>query len=229
MTTLFSCACGARLKLPETAAGRKFRCPACKQVVDPAAVVDVSARSLAGPASCPICQTIIGADEPVRTCPECQQAHHRDCWNEIGGCSIYGCPAAPVVEKEAPSEVPRAAWGDTKRCPACGEKIKAIALRCRYCDTDFDTVDPLTTKDLRRRARRTSELRSIQVVTIILFVAAITGCVAPLALLAGLIYFPLNWAKLGKAGPIFVVLAYATLSLAGLYSFLFVIFLIKGI
>src|SRR5581483_3619490 len=94
-------------------------------------------------------------------CPECQQLHHRECWAEVGGCSTYGCPQAPALSKPDEQQ-PRSAWGDTKTCPACGERIKAIALRCRYCDTDFDTVDPLTMRDLRRRSRKQKSLQGLK-------------------------------------------------------------------
>lgn len=49
---------------------------------------------------------------------------------------------------------PPVAWGDTKKCPICAETIKSIAVRCRYCGTDFDTVDPLSAAEVKDRMKR---------------------------------------------------------------------------
>jgi hypothetical protein len=43
----------------------------------------------AGPPICKVC------GEPIQTpsvlCASCRTPHHRDCWEFIGACSIFGC------------------------------------------------------------------------------------------------------------------------------------------
>jgi hypothetical protein len=40
---------------------------------------------------CPFCQSIILNGENIIKCPKCHIPHHRECWIEHGGCSIFGC------------------------------------------------------------------------------------------------------------------------------------------
>jgi hypothetical protein len=232
MSAIVTCTCGSRLRLPEQASGKVFHCPKCQaEIVPPVEAKVVSSfRERAGTkeALCPICQSAIGGTEPVLTCPSCEQIHHQECWQEVGGCSTYGCEQAPAPTKEAPPAArPLTAWGDTKRCPACGETIKSIALRCRYCKTDFDTVDPLTVKDLRRGAKKAKNVRQMQTNVIVLFILSLIGCLAPVALIAGLIVLLPKRQLLAKAGPFYMVLGYAALVLSALYCLLMIGFLIQ--
>jgi hypothetical protein len=44
----------------------------------------------AGPPTCKVCGESVG-DGQVIVCSVCNTPHHRDCWEYVGGCSIYGC------------------------------------------------------------------------------------------------------------------------------------------
>src|SRR5262245_57241008 len=130
------CQCGANVRVPDQAAG-SFRCPRCRsELMVPAAAVGITAAPVgAGPiasttsvatgAVCPICQTGIASNEASTNCPTCHTPHHQECWNEIGGCAIYGCESAHASSKPDEQEPAMSAWGDIKTCLMCGEQIKA--------------------------------------------------------------------------------------------------------
>lgn len=229
--TIIACGCGAKVRLPAKSANRVFRCPACKTAL--ALTLDakvLSTRQLAPGepgATCPICQTAVAAEEFVVSCPVCDQVHHRECWSEIGGCGTYGCTQAPVIDKsEASAPVATTAWGDTKTCPMCGEQIKSIALRCRYCETDFDTADPLTMADLHRRAGRVDEEKKLKTNTVWLFVLSLVGCIAPLVGLMSSAYLLPKREQLAKCGPLYSFLAWGALIVSGLYTVLIAVFVL---
>lgn len=48
---------------------------------------------------CPYCRAPVEAPEDeVVECPGCGTPHHADCFQENGGCTVFGCTAAPAAE-----------------------------------------------------------------------------------------------------------------------------------
>ncbi|HEX3728573.1 MAG TPA: RING finger protein [Opitutaceae bacterium] len=215
------------MRLPEMHTGLAVRCPRCKAELAAPGIGPIVTSNLAVPhavgATCPICQTVVGEGEPVMVCPLCEQVHHGECWADVGGCATYGCENAPRAEKAAP-EMPLSVWGDTKKCPACGETIKAIALRCRYCNTDFDTVDPLSLKDLRGRVVKEERLQSTRSAVVVLFILSLLGCPAPLVAVVAPCYILLNRATVARAGPIYLVMGYSAIGISVVESILLLLF-----
>jgi hypothetical protein len=229
MAAIVTCQCGAKVRVPDFASDRAFRCPKCKMEISSNVEAKVlhSSSPQAGSTGilCPICLSPVQDAAEAKTCPECGQLHHRECWQEMGGCSTYGCKRAPATTKEGQTAGRAStAWGDTKKCPACGETIKSIALRCRYCDTEFETVDPLVTADLRRRVRKSQKLTTIRIAAIALFVLSLLGLPAPLTLIAGSLVFLPQRKLLAQAGPFFLVLGYGSIVLSAFYSVLLGLF-----
>lgn len=46
-------------------------------------------------ATCPYCQSGFLPSEDVLVCRACEIPHHRECWQENGGCTTYGCENGP--------------------------------------------------------------------------------------------------------------------------------------
>ena len=55
---------------------------------------------------CPYCRARIALDEPVTHCEGCGTQHHTDCFQENGGCTIFGCSEAPAEEPKLTVSAP---------------------------------------------------------------------------------------------------------------------------
>jgi hypothetical protein len=111
--------------------------------------------------------------------------HHRECWEYNQGCAVYGCSLAPSTEPLTAAEIPASYWGqDDKACPSCGQKILAAAVRCRFCGAVFD-ADPQDASDYQARSERRARVPALRRSAVIILLAGIIPCTAPLAALGG--------------------------------------------
>jgi hypothetical protein len=217
-TKIITCGCGSQVRLPDQP-NRAFRCPACKAVLHDGLTLNVlsvqNPEDIDVKVTCPICQTTIQGDESTLRCPDCDLVHHAECWTENGGCGTYGCKAAPVSEKPLQ---PSAAGRDEKQCPYCGEMIKSIAVRCRYCQSDFELTDPMTTADVRQRQAIVKGRSTLQAATIVLLILTVFGFLAPVTGLIASGYLLPKGPQLRECGPGYLAMSWAILIISGVYT-----------
>src|SRR5437762_1315151 len=123
----FNCPhCSQHIEAPEEAAGNRFACPSCAQQIEVPVPAMAEARSTSAGPVCAICLSAIMESDAKTACPACNAGYHAECWNENGGCAVYGCSQAPAVELRRAIEIPMSYWGqENKNCPKCGREILA--------------------------------------------------------------------------------------------------------
>jgi hypothetical protein len=115
---------------------------------------------------------------------------------------VYGCSKVPPTEKLADVEIPVAYWGqENKPCPVCGKSILAVALRCRYCGTTFDSARPQGQGEFAQDAARKMREPSLKRTAIWILVLGLIPFTAPFAAIFGGIWYAKNKSDL-KVMPI---------------------------
>jgi hypothetical protein len=136
-------------------------------------------------AVCPVCQSNVADGQEAVDCPECRTLYHRECWDYNEGCAVYGCSQTTPARPLDASEVPASYWGrEDKQCPSCGQSILAAAVRCRFCGAVFD-AQPEDAESYRLHVERQNRAPSYKKKCILLLVAGVLPCSAPLAALVG--------------------------------------------
>src|SRR6266487_1589138 len=165
----FNCPhCRQPLEAPGEAAGAMLPCPNCGQDIQ--VPVPVAAAATSGGAKCGICLSPINEPEAKTACPACHAEYHAECWQENGGCAVYGCSQVPVVEKRQAIEIPMSYWGqENKQCPSCKREILAAAVRCRHCGATFESARPQDAEAFRQRNELSGRLPTVRRNVIVLF------------------------------------------------------------
>ncbi|MBF0543108.1 MAG: hypothetical protein HQM08_01680 [Candidatus Riflebacteria bacterium] len=178
---------------------------------------------------CAICSSNICQGEAIVTCPTCKLPYHCDCWKEIGGCGTYGCTSAPEVPKTdtAPVDAFQPGWTSEKSCPACGKKILANALLCKWCKASFPHEKPMTKQEYLNREYDNEEFAKIRNIVIGNFIFSAVGCFFPISLTVNLLHWKLSEGFLfhyKRLTPTLRFIFHSSLAVSLLWTVLFTVF-----
>jgi ribosomal protein L40E len=134
----------------------------------------------------------IDAGEPSTECSACHAFYHAECWDENGGCAVYGCAQVPKTEGLKALEIPPAFWGrEDKDCPQCGAKIMALAVRCRHCGGQIE-ARPESKDSFERRSERRLRAPTQRRFARLFMVLSLLPALSLLTLSVGTIYYRRN-------------------------------------
>ena len=141
---------------------------------------------------CAICQSAFDATEVVSKCPSCAAPYHAECWDANGGCALYGCPMVPATEGLKPLEIQPAFWGrEDKDCPKCGNKILAMAVRCRHCGAVLEAT-PIEKSAYEKKQARKERAPFLRRMAVIFMIVAIIPFGAFITLVFGWWFYRRN-------------------------------------
>lgn len=113
--------CGKIVRAPDNAGGKRGKCPQCGTIID----IPIT----------PIAAPLVPSPPPPKSKPAPPLTP------SASEGEIYDAEEIPDHEESvwvADPTPKKKSTGDTRPCPACGEMIKAVAKKCRYCDEVFD-------------------------------------------------------------------------------------------
>jgi hypothetical protein len=142
--------------------------------------------------------------EEKTSCPDCRSAYHRECWQENGGCAVYGCAQVPPTEGRDSLEIPASYWGqENKPCPACGREILAAAMRCRHCGATFSSSRPEDRAEFQKRSEMSERMPRLRRAAVWLFIFCALPCTALFATIAGFIWYSSNREDINTLPPLY--------------------------
>ncbi len=143
--------------------------------------------------TCPVCQCEIAHEDEYGDCPACSTSYHVECWEDNGGCAVYGCEHVPETDGLRAVEIPASYWGqERKSCPNCNKDIQAAAIRCRYCSARFPSAEPMHKMDYNDHLRQKVRLPGRKAITSTIFALCLVPGITIIGLIAAGIWYPIS-------------------------------------